>query len=205
MLLLRKAVSLLKYPHDFLWLGYGITFLLEKNTNQLLNFLKWLSVKWLMDLVSKVCFQFNSVQSLSRVWLFATAWTAAHQASLSITISWSLPKLMSIESVLSSKHLILCRHLLLLPSMFPSIRVFSNESALRMRWPKYWSFSFSLSPSNEHPGLISFRRGWLDHTYHLHTKSFLDPSTVFRTTYAVIYNPVSVQICRAKTFILEQS
>ena len=162
MLLLRKAVSFLKYPHDFLWLGYGITFLLEKNTNQLLNFLKWLSVKWLMDLVSKVCFQFNSVQSLSRVWLFATAWTAAHQASLSITISWSLPKLMSIESVLSSKHLILCRRLLLLPSIFPSIRVFSNESALHIRRPKYWSFSFNISPSSEHSGLISFRMDCLD-------------------------------------------
>ena len=89
-------------------------------------------------------------------------WTAARQASLSITNSWSLPKLMCIESVMPSSHLILCRPLFLLPSIFPSIRVFSNESALHIRWPKYWSFSFNLSPSNEHPGLISFRIDWLD-------------------------------------------
>ena len=105
--------------------------------------------------------QFSSVQSLSRVWPFATPWTAAHQASLSITNSWSLPKPMSIESVMPSNHLILCRPLLLLPSIFPSIRVFSNESALHIRWPKYWSSSFNISPSNEHPGLISFRMDWL--------------------------------------------
>ena len=89
-------------------------------------------------------------------------WTAARQASLSITNSWRLLKLMSIELVMPSNHLILCCPLLLLPSIFPSIRVFSSESALRIRWPKYWSFSFSISPSNEHPGLISFRMGWLD-------------------------------------------
>ena len=100
--------------------------------------------------------QFSSVQSLSRVRLFATPWTAACQASLSITNSQSTPKPMSIESVMPSNHLILCP-LLLLPSIFPSIRVFSNESALHIRWPKYWSFSFSISPSDEHPGLISFR------------------------------------------------
>ena len=105
--------------------------------------------------------QFSSVQSLSRVRLFATPSTAARQASRSITNSQSSPKLMSIESVMPSNHLILCRPLLL-PSIFPSIRVFSNESALRMRWPKYWSFSFSISPSNEHPRLISFRMDWLD-------------------------------------------
>ena len=104
----------------------------------------------------------SSVQSLSHVWLFSTPWTAARQASLSITNSWSLLKLMSIELVVPSSHLILCRPLLFLPSIFPSIRVFSNESALRIRWPKYWSFSFSISPSNEHRGLISFRRDWLD-------------------------------------------
>ena len=91
-----------------------------------------------------------------------TVWTAACQASLSITNSWSPPELMSIESVMPSNHLILCCPLFLLPSIFPSIRVFSNESALRIRWPKYWSFSFSISPSNEHPGLISFRMDWLD-------------------------------------------
>ena len=106
--------------------------------------------------------QFSSVQLLSCVQLFASPWTAACQACLSITNSWSLPKLMSIESVMLFNHLILCRFLLLLRSIFPSIRVFSNESALRIRWPKYWSFSFSISPSNEQPGLISFRMDWLD-------------------------------------------
>ena len=105
---------------------------------------------------------FSSVQSLSHVRPFASPWTAARQASLSITNSWSLLKLMFIESVIPSNHLILCCALLLLPSIFPSIRVFSNESALRIRWPKYWSFSFSISPSNEHPGLIYFWMDWLD-------------------------------------------
>ena len=104
----------------------------------------------------------SSVQSLSHVWLFATPWTAACQASLSITNSRSLPKLMSIELVMPSNHLILCRPLLLLPSVFPSISVFSSESALCIRWPKYWSFSFNISPSSEHSGLISFRMDWLD-------------------------------------------
>ena len=104
----------------------------------------------------------RSVQSLSRVWIFATPWTAAHQASLSITNSWSLLKLVSIELVMPSNHLILCRVLLLLPSIPSSIRVFSNESVLCIWWLKYWSFSFSISPSNEHPGLISFRMDWLD-------------------------------------------
>ena len=102
------------------------------------------------------------VQLLSRVQLFVTSWTAARQASLSFTISWSLFKLMSVESVMSSNHLILCRPLLLLPSIFPSIRVFSNESALCIKWPKYWSFSFSISPSNEYSGLISFRIDWFE-------------------------------------------
>ena len=104
----------------------------------------------------------SSIQLLSRVWLFATPWTAAHQASLSITNSWSPPKPRSIESMMPSTHLIFCRPLLLLPSIFPSIRVFSNESAVCIRWPKYWSFSFNINPSNEHPGLISFRIDWLD-------------------------------------------
>ena len=106
--------------------------------------------------------QFSSAQSLSRVWLFVTPWTAARQASLFITNSQSLLKPMSIKPVMPSNHLILCRPLLLLPSIFPRIRVFSNESALCIRWPKDWSFSFSVSPSNEHPGLISFRMDWLD-------------------------------------------
>ena len=104
----------------------------------------------------------QSVQLLSCVRLFATPWIAAHQASLSITSSRSLLKLMPIKSVMPSNHLILCRPLLLLPPNPPSIRVFSNESTLRMRWPKYWSFSFNISPSSEHPGLISFRMDWLD-------------------------------------------
>ena len=105
---------------------------------------------------------FSSVHLLSRVQLFATPWTTARQASLSVTNSWSLPKLISIESVMPSNHLIFCCPLLLLPLIFPSIRILSNDSALLIRWPKYWSFSFSISP-NEHPGLISFRMDWLDH------------------------------------------
>ena len=106
--------------------------------------------------------QFSSVQLLSCVWLFVTPWITAHQASLSITNCWSPPKPTSIESVMPSNHLILCHSLLLLPSIFPSIRVFSDESALLIRWPNYWSFSFNINPSNEHPGLISFRMDWLD-------------------------------------------
>ena len=116
----------------------------------------WFCKFWLYDI------QFSSVQSLSPVRLFATPWIAARQASLSITNSQSPPKPMSIESVMPSSHLILCHSLLLLPPIPPSIRVFFNESTLRMRWPKYWSFSFSIIPSKEHPGLISFRMDWLD-------------------------------------------
>ena len=115
-----------------------------------------------MKSVKSLSVQFSSVQSLSCVWLFVTPWIAAHQASLSITSSWSLLKPMSIESVMPSSHLILCHPLLLLPPIPPSIRVFSNQSTLPMRWPKYWGFSFSISPSNEHPGLIYFRMHWLD-------------------------------------------
>ena len=107
-------------------------------------------------------FCFQSVQLLSCVRLFATPWSAARQASLSSSNSWSLPKLMSMESVKPSNHLILCHPLLLPPSIFPSIRVFSNESVLCIRWPKYWSFNFSISPSDEHSGLISFRIDWFD-------------------------------------------
>ena len=109
-----------------------------------------------------LAYQFSSVQLLSRVHLFATPWTAVCQASLSITNSWSLLKLMSIETVMPSKHLIFCHPLLLPLSISPSIRVFSNESVLCIRWPKYWSFSLSLSPSNERSGLVSFRMDWLD-------------------------------------------
>ena len=116
----------------------------------------------LLALVSVLLSQFSSVQSLSRVWLFATPWIAACQGSLSITNSWSSPKLLSIKLVMPSSYLILCRPLLLLSPVLPSIRVFSNESTLCIRWPKYWSFSFSISSSNEHPGLISFRMDWLD-------------------------------------------
>ena len=107
-------------------------------------------------------FSLSSVQSLSHVWLFVTPWTTACQVSLSITNSHSPPKPMSNELVMPSNHLILCRPLLLLPSTFPSIRVFSNEPALHIRWPNYWSFSFNISPSDEHPGLISFTMDWMD-------------------------------------------
>ena len=133
---------------------------------------------------------FSSVQSLSRVWLFVTPWTAAHQASLSITNSRSLHKLISMELVIPSNHLNLCRSLLLLPSIFPSIRVFSNESALHIRWPKYWSFSSNISPSNEHSGWISFTMDWFDdlavqgtlkslHQHHISKASVLQSSAFF--------------------------
>ena len=112
--------------------------------------------------ISTYSVQFSSFQSLSHVRLFATPWIITLQASLTITNSRSSPKLMCIELVMPSSHLILCRPLLLLPLIPPSIRVFSNESTLRMRWPKYWSFSLNISPSNEHPGLISFRMDWFD-------------------------------------------
>ena len=117
---------------------------------------------WLPPWTLRGVYQFSSVQSLSRVRLFVTPWTAARQTSLFITNSWSLLKLMSVESVMPSNHLILCQSFLFAPSILPSIRVFSNESVLRIRWPKYWSFSFSISPSNEYSELISFRMDWLD-------------------------------------------
>ena len=129
---------------------------------------------------------FSSVQSLSHVWIFETPWTAAHQASLSIINSQSLPKLMSIESVMPSCHLILCRPLFFLPSIFPSTRVFSNESALCIRWPKYWSFSFNISPSNEHPGLISFMMDWLD--------LFAVQGTEFGNKEFMIWTPVQLPV-----------
>ena len=124
--------------------------------NELIN----IEITASMDIIKDL--MLSSVQLVSHVWLFATPWTAASQASLSITNSQSLLKLMSIESVMPSNHLILCRPLLLLPSIFPSIRVFSNESVLRIRWPKDWSFNFTISTSNEYSGVISFRMGWLD-------------------------------------------
>ena len=127
----------------------------------LMKIITWSSRKNMLYLAFNTL-QCSSVQSISHVRLFATPWIAVHQASLSITNSQSLLKPMSIESVMPSSHLILCRPLLLLPRVLPSIRVFSSESALRMRWPKYWSFSFNISPSNEHPGLISFRMDWLN-------------------------------------------
>ena len=136
---------------------------------------------------------FSSVQLLSYVRLFVTPWTTAHQASLSITNSWSPPKPMSIESVMPSNHLILCRPLLLLPSILPSIRVFSNESALRIRWPKYWSFSFN----NEHPGLISFRMDWLDLLAVQGTlKSLLPPQlkSINSSVLSFLYSPTLIFI-----------
>ena len=135
------------------------TFLVSKSTS---DSDRSHEIKRHLPLGRKAVTNLSSVQLLSRVRLFATPWTAAPQASLSITISRSLLKLMSIESVMPSNHLILCHPLLLLPSVFPSIRVFSNESVLHIRWPKYWSFSFSISPSSEYSGLISFRMDWLD-------------------------------------------
>ena len=117
---------------------------------------------WINSLYARSINQFSSVQSLSLVWLFVISWTAVRQASLSITDSWSLLRLKSIKSVMLSNHLILCRPLLLLPSIFPSIRVFSNELALCIRWLKYWSFNFSTSPSNEYSELISFRMDLFD-------------------------------------------
>ena len=123
--------------------------------------LKWILPKFYF-LIKFYFFNLSSVQLLSHIQLFATPWTAAHQTSLSITNSQSLLKLMSIELVMPSNHLILCCPILLLPSIFPNVRVFSSELVLHMRWPEYWSFSFSISASNEYSGLISFRMDWLD-------------------------------------------
>ena len=138
-------------------------------------------VKLRRKLVATVHALFSSVHLLSHARLFATPRTAARLASLSITNSWSLLKLMSIELVMPSNHLILCHPLLLLPSVFPSIRVFSNESVLCMRWSKYWSFSFSTSPSNEYSGLISFRMDWLDLFAVQRTLKSLLPTTQFKS------------------------
>ena len=142
--------------------------------------------------------QFSSFQSLSCVRLFATPWTVAHQASLSITNSRSLTKLMSIESVMPSNHLILCRPLLLLPSIFPSVRVFSNESVLCIRRPKYWRFSFSISPSDEYSGLISFKLYWLDLLAVQGTLKSLLPTPQFKSinssVLSFLYSPALISI-----------
>ena len=132
----------------------------RKNAFQLSPDTKLMLFSFMLCCCSEI--QFSSVQLLSHVQLFATPWTVAHQASMSITNSWSLLKLMSIDSVMPSNHLIICHPLFLLPSIFPSIRDFSSGSVLCIRWPKYWSFSFRISPSNEYSGLISFRMDWLD-------------------------------------------
>ena len=140
-------------------------------------------------------YQFSSLQSLSHVRLFVTPWTAACQASLSITNCQSLPRLMSTESVMPSKHLILCCPLFLLPPIPPSIRVFSNESVLRIRWPKYWSFSFSLSPSNEYSGPISFRMDWLDLPAIQGTlKSILQHHSSKASILSFLYSPTLISI-----------
>ena len=161
--------STLLCPWDFPGKNTGVgchfllqgIFLTQASNLRLLCLLHWLA-DYLPLVPPGKPFTLSSVQLLSRVRLFATQWTAARQASLSITSFRSSPKPMSIESVMPSSHLILCRPLLLLPPIPPSIRVFSDESTLQMRWPKYWSFSFSISPSNGHPGLISFRMDYLD-------------------------------------------
>ena len=141
---------------------------------------------------------FSSVQPLSCVQLFVTLWTTAHQDPLSITSSRSPPKPMSIKLVMPSSHLILCRLLLLLLSIFPSIRVFSSESALRIKWPKYWSFSFSISPSTQHPGLISFRMDWLDLLTFQGTLKSLLPTPQFKSisssVLSFLYRPVLTSI-----------
>ena len=138
--------------------------------------------------------QFSSVQSLSCGQLFVKPWTAAHSASLSITSSQSLLKLMSIKSVMPSNHLILCHFLFLLPSIFPSIRVFSNESALHIRGPKYWSFSFNISPSNEHPGLISFRMDWLDLLAVQESSPTLNFKSINSSVLSPLYSPILTSI-----------
>ena len=148
--------------------------------------------------MSKGSVQFSLVQSLSHVQLLATPWTAASQASPSITNSQSLAKLMSIESVMPNNHLILCRPLLLLASIFPSSTVFSNESALRIKWPKYWSFSFSISPSNEYSGLISFRVDWFDLLAVQGTLKESSPTPQFKSinssVFSFLYGPTLTSI-----------
>ena len=149
--------------------------------------------------------KFSSAQSLSHVQLFVTPWIAACQASLPITNSQSLLKLMSIESVMPSNHLILCHPLLLLPSIFPSIRVFTNESVLHIRWPKYWRFSFSISPSNEYSGRISFRIDWLD--LHAVQVTFKSPPTpqfksIISSALSFLYSPTLKYMTTGKATVL---
>ena len=147
---------------DYHCLGHCMWYILAKFNQSSTHYIKnWSLYKNLIVIFSLMHLWFSSVQSLSCVWLFVTPWNAAHQASLSITNSQSSLRLTSIESVMPSSHLILCHPLLLLPPIPPSIKVFSNESTLLMRWPKYWSFSFSIIPSTGIPGLISFRMDWL--------------------------------------------
>ena len=138
------------------------------------------------------------VQSLSHVQLFETPWIAGHQASLSFSISQSLLKLMSIELMMPSNHLILCRPLLLLPLIFPSIRVFSNELALHIKWPEYWSFSLSISPSNEYSGLISFRMDWLDLLAVQETLKEFSPTPQFKTNYSLMLSLLSCPTLTSK-------
>ena len=154
-------------PSSWIWVDFGLIYnqQMEKQVATHSNILTW-EIPWTEELVGyspwdcKEEDMFSSVQSLSQVWLFATPWNIECQASLFITNYRSPPK--PIESMMPANHLILCRALLLLPSIFPSIRVFSNEPDFHIRWSKYWSFSYSISPSNEHPGLISLRMDWLD-------------------------------------------
>ena len=160
---LNKAVVHVISLIRFLWLWFSFclpSWIRIRGLRKLPGGRDWLWGKLGLVLMGRA--MFSSVQSLSRVWLFVTPWTAARQASLSFTTSLNLLKLVSIESMMPSNHLILCHPLLLLPSIFPSIRVFSSESVLHIRWPKYWSFSFSMSPSSEYSGLISFRIDWFD-------------------------------------------
>ena len=162
--------SMLPFPRDLPNQGWNLQSefqadsLLSETQGKILGWKKWEKKGFckLKLIIYDSYWVISSVQTLSCVQLFATPWAAAHQSSLSITNSLSWLKLMSIELVMPSNHCILCRPLLLLPSIFPSIRAFSNESAFPIRWPKYWSFSFNISPFNVHPGLISFRMDWLD-------------------------------------------
>ena len=175
----------------FLWERHSSYILLDCSDRKIILIIKFY-------LFSRECcdsLQFSSVQLLSCVQLFATPWIAAHQASLSITNSRSSPKPMFIESVIPSNHLILCHPLLLLPSIFPSFRVFSNESTLCIRWPKYWSFSFSISPTNENPVLVSIRMDWLDPLAVQGTlKSLLQHSfkTISSLVLSFLYSPTHI-------------